>query len=70
MGDHPLAADLAEANGRTYPDVAFLSAGPRSSDPVEAVTKGHVAARSDAQVANLVANRTLERGEPIRPVFL
>ncbi len=51
MGDHPLAADLAEANGRTYPDVAFLSAGPRSSDPVEAVTKGHVAARSDAQVA-------------------
>jgi hypothetical protein len=33
------------------------------------VTEGHAVARSDAQVANLIANRTLPRCKPLFIVF-
>jgi hypothetical protein len=52
--DHPLAVNLAEANGRAPPHLDFPSVYRRSLDLVEAVAEGHVIARSDAQVPNLV----------------
>src|SRR5215472_18275746 len=69
MGDHPLAVDLAVANGCAHPGLGFFPICPLSADPVEAVGEGHVIARREAQVANLVANRPPERGEPFRPVL-
>ena len=60
MRDHLLVVDLTEANGHAHPDIGFLPVCPSSTDPVEAVAEGHAIARSDAQVANFVADRTLE----------
>jgi hypothetical protein len=62
MRDHPLPVNLAEVNGRTPPNIGLLPVCPGSADPVKTVAESHVIARSDAQVANVVANRTLERG--------
>ena len=61
MSDHPLAVDLAVANGRAYPDISFFPIRSLSADAVEAVGKGDVIGRRDAQVANLIANRAPER---------
>jgi hypothetical protein len=69
MRDHPLAINLAVANGRAHQHIDFPSVGLRSAEPVEAVGEGHVIARRDAQVANLVANRALERREPLGRAF-
>ena len=62
MRDHPLAVDLTEANRHAHPDISLLPVCARSTDPVEAVTEGHAIARSYAQVANFVADWTLECG--------
>src|SRR5438270_7782976 len=67
--DHPLTGDLAKADGRAHPDIALFSASSLSGDPVETMTKGQVSARSNAQVANLVADGTLEGGKPVSPVL-
>src|SRR6266576_6256790 len=69
MGNHPLAADLAEADSRAQPDIRIFSACPLSSESIEAAAESHAIASRYGEVANLVANRTLERGEPIRPVL-
>ena len=68
--DPPLAIDLAVANGRAPPHIDFPSVCPGCIDTVETVAKGHVIARRDVQVANLVANRALERGEPLLQALL
>ena len=65
MCDRPLPVDFAEAEGRAKPRVHFLSACRCCHHPVEAVAEGHVITHCDVQLANLVANRTLERGEPL-----
>jgi hypothetical protein len=69
MRDRPHAVHLTKANGRPHPDIGSLPVRPRSVNPVEAVTESHIVTRGDAQLANLVANLALERGEPLRPVF-
>ena len=58
---HPLAVNLAIANGRAPIHLDFLSVGFRSNDPIEAVAEGHVIAGSNVQVANFMADWTLER---------
>ena len=70
MRDHPLAVNLAAANGSSHPDVCVLAVGPHSADPVEAAAEGYVIARSDVEVADLVANRASERGEPLLQALL
>jgi hypothetical protein len=70
MGDQPVAADLAKADGRAHPDIGVFSACSRSSDSIETAAEGHVIACRNVQVANLVTNnRVSEGGEPIRPVL-
>ena len=66
MRDHPLATSPPEPDGRPHPDVGVLPAGPRPTDPVEAVAEGHLVARRETQVADLVADRAPEREEPRR----
>jgi len=56
MRDHPRALNLAVANGRPHPHIDLPSVSPRSANPVEVMAEGHVIARGDAQVANLVAD--------------
>src|SRR5918995_3614396 len=70
MGDHPLAVDLATADGRAHPDIGFLAVAPRSADPVKAAAEADVIARSDVEVANLVANRASETGKPLLEALL
>jgi hypothetical protein len=36
------------------------------ADPLEALGEGHILAGRDAQIAHLVAERALKRGEPLR----
>lgn len=69
MRDHPPAVNLSQAKCRTHPHVGIFSVFPRSANPVEAVGESHVSAQSDAQVPNLVANRTFERREPLLPIY-
>ena len=56
MHDHPLAINLAVTDGGAHPDIALFPVRPLSTDPVKAVAKGHAIARSDAQIANLIAD--------------
>lgn len=65
MGDCPVAIDPAKADRRTQPQVDFLAGCFHSAEAVEAMAEGHVIACSDAQLANFVANKALERGEPL-----
>ena len=41
-----------------------LACGPRAPDAIQAVTERHLLTRRDAQVACLILNGTLHRGEP------
>src|SRR5688572_29667280 len=70
MGDHPLAVDLATADGCAHPDIGFLAVAPRSADPVKAAAEADVIACGDVEVANLVANRTSETGKPFLEALL
>src|SRR5690242_6563517 len=65
MRDQPLAVNLAAANGRAHPHIDSPSVRLRAAEPVEAMAEGHIIARRDAQVANLAANRALERRNPL-----
>jgi hypothetical protein len=68
--DHPPSVNLAEANRRPPPHIEFSSVCPRCANMAEAVRERHVIARGDAEIANLVADRTLERREPLLRPFL
>jgi len=67
--DLPPAIDLTTANSSAHPDVGLFAIGPCSSNPIETVAEGYVIARSDAPIANFVADRTLEGAEPCLPIF-
>jgi hypothetical protein len=69
MGDHPLAVNLAVARGRTHPHPQFPSICRCSAVSVQAVAEGHVIARRDEEVADLVADGALERREPLLHAF-
>src|SRR5919108_1870129 len=69
MHDLPTAFDLTTANSGAHPDVSLFAIGPRSGNSIEAVAEGYVITRSDAQIANLVADRISKRREPRFPVF-
>ena len=58
--DPPLAVNLAEANGRAPPHIELSSVFTGCANMAEAVREGQVIARSDIEIANLLANRTLE----------
>ena len=69
MSDHPRAVNLAVTCGRTHPHHKFPSIGRRSTVSVQAVAEGHVIARRNTEVADLVADGALERREPLLRVF-
>jgi len=69
MRERPLPVALAEANGRAPPHIELSSVYPRRANMAKPVGEGHVTARSDAEVTNLVANRTFERREPFLRAF-
>jgi hypothetical protein len=60
MRDHPLPVDLAEANTRAPPHIELSSVCLRRADVAEAVREGHVVARSNVQIPNLVTDLALE----------
>src|SRR5215475_8620209 len=66
--DLPFAVDFAAAHSGAHPDVGLFVIGPCSSNSIEAVAESHVITRSDAQVANLIADRTSESRKPCFPV--
>lgn len=67
--DHPLAVNLAEANGRAPPHIELSSVFTGCANMAETVREGYVIARADTEIANLITNRTLERREPILGAF-
>jgi hypothetical protein len=67
--DLPLPVDPPATKGGAHPDIGRFAIRPFSRNSIEAVTKSHVFAGSDLQVAQLVADRTLEGGKPRLPVF-
>ena len=69
MSDHPRAVNLAVACGRTHPHPKFPSIGRRSAVSVKAMAEGHVIARRNTEVADLVADGALERREPLLRAF-
>src|SRR6266566_5962712 len=69
MHDQPLAVDLSEASGPPQPEISLLPSVQGSADPVEAVAEGYILAHRDAEVSNVIADRTLERREDRFPGF-
>ena len=67
--DQPLAVDLPPARGPTQPVTDLLPSVQGCATPVEAVGEGHVIAHRDVQVSNFIAERTLDRREPLFPMF-
>src|SRR6059036_2800019 len=67
--DQPLAVDLSEASGPPQPEISLLPSVQGSADPVEAVAEGYILAHRDAEVVNVIADRTLERREDRFPSF-
>jgi hypothetical protein len=67
--DLPLPADPPATKGGAHPDIGRFATRSFSRNSIEAVTKSHVFAGSDFQVAQLVADRTLEGRKPCLPVF-
>jgi len=69
MHDLPFAIDFATAKSGAHPDIGLFIIRPSTSNSIEAVAEGHVITRSDAQIANLVADRTSESRKPCFPVL-
>src|SRR2546427_9494743 len=67
--DHPLTGDLAEAHGRTQPDVRRLAARPLTGEPVQAVTERHLVAGGDGEIPDLVADRPVPGRKPLCQAF-
>ena len=63
--NRPLIVNLAEANGGSPPHIELSTTKLRRADMVKAVRESHVISRSDAEIANLIADRALERSEPL-----
>ena len=61
------AVDPAVANGCAPPHVELPAVCRRRADPLQAVGECHVIAPGDGEVAELVADRTLEPGRTTRP---
>jgi hypothetical protein len=59
VDNQPLAIGLAIAGGPPQPTITRLAILHGSTHPVEAMSACHVIACSEAQIANLVANRIL-----------
>src|SRR5215211_1158539 len=66
-GDAPAAVQLAEASGPTHPHAGRLPAVHGSAHLVEAVTERDIAGGGDGQVADLIADPTLEGRERLFP---
>src|SRR4029453_3087922 len=62
--DDPLPTLLFEAHGRPDPDAGLIAVRPGAADPVEAGAEGDIIAGRDVEIANVVADRALERSEP------
>ena len=69
MHDLPFAIDFATAKSGAHPDIGLFIIRPSTSNSIEAVAEGHVITRSDAQIANLVADRTSESRKPCFPAL-
>src|SRR5262249_40358474 len=69
MHNLPFAIDFATAKSGAHPEIGLFIIRPSTSNSIEAVAEGHVITRSDAQVANLVPDRTSESWKPCFPVF-
>ena len=67
--DEPGAVDLPKARRPPEPEIDRAPGFQRAADPIEAVAAGHVIARSDREVANLVTERTLVDREGVDPVL-
>src|SRR5262245_65427568 len=54
MRDLPGVCNLAEAHRHPHPRLCVFPRGPRTPDPVQAVTERHIMTHRDAHVAYLI----------------